>query len=154
MTLECEMCAGSKWKSACPECNGTGEIVVNDKIKYWWSEDRKFFCILANDGTSRATVSLTVEEVEELLGEAQQTPSFLKLQEEALQRAQQLMDERGTGNAERDLSEDEVFTLQAAVEHLRGGIPDDAENRERRAEAAWRIASKLEAIAKRAHSQS
>ena len=22
--LECEMCAGSKWKSACPECDGTG----------------------------------------------------------------------------------------------------------------------------------
>lgn len=22
--LECEMCASSKWKSACPECNGTG----------------------------------------------------------------------------------------------------------------------------------
>lgn len=22
--LECEMCAGSKWKSTCPECDGTG----------------------------------------------------------------------------------------------------------------------------------
>jgi DNA-binding transcriptional regulator YbjK len=96
MKLECEVCARSKWKSACPECDGTGEIVVSEKIKYWWSEDRKFFCILANDGTSQATVSLTVEEVEEMLGEAQQTPGFLKLQEEAWQRAQQLMDKRAS----------------------------------------------------------
>lgn len=49
-----------------------------------------------------------------------------------------------------ELSDDEVFTLQAAVEHLRGGIPDGDESRERRVDAAWRIASELEAIAKSA----
>ncbi len=31
-------------------------------IKYWWSLDRKFFCILVDDGTAKATVSLTPEE--------------------------------------------------------------------------------------------
>jgi hypothetical protein len=32
------------------------------KIKYWWSDDKKWFCILLNDGVSQATVSLTPEE--------------------------------------------------------------------------------------------
>lgn len=26
--LRCEMCADSKWKSACPECDGTGYYTV------------------------------------------------------------------------------------------------------------------------------
>lgn len=87
--LECEMCASSKWKDACPECNG--EHVMADKIKYWWSEDRQFFCILVNDGTNQATVSLTVKEAEALMGEVMQTPSFLKLQDAAFTRALELM---------------------------------------------------------------
>jgi hypothetical protein len=33
-----------------------------EKVKYWWSEDRKWFCILVNDGVNQATVSLTPEE--------------------------------------------------------------------------------------------
>lgn len=37
---------------------GVGHI----KIKYWWSEDRKWFCILSDDGINQTTVSLTVEE--------------------------------------------------------------------------------------------
>lgn len=89
MNDDCEMCAGSKWKSACPECDGAGR--APDKIKYWWSEDRQFFCILVNDGSVQATVSLTVEEAEALMGEVQQTPGFLALQEEAWKRAQELM---------------------------------------------------------------
>lgn len=84
--MSCEMCASSKWKEACPECSAPVE-----KIKYWWSEDRKFFCILANDGVSQATVSLTVEEAEALMGEVMQTPGFLKLQDEAFTRALELM---------------------------------------------------------------
>jgi hypothetical protein len=32
------------------------------KIKYWWSEDRKWFCVLVDDGVNQATVSLTPEE--------------------------------------------------------------------------------------------
>jgi hypothetical protein len=42
------------------------------------------------------------------------------------------------------LSADDIFTLQAAVENLRGGGSSE------RVEAAWRIASKLEQMAKRA----
>lgn len=38
--------------------SGAGHI----KIKYWWSEDRKWFCILSDDGINQTTVSLTVEE--------------------------------------------------------------------------------------------
>lgn len=53
-----------------------------------------------------------------------------------------------------ELSDDEIFTLQSAVEHLRGGIPDNPESKERRADAAFRIASRLEQIAKRAVSRS
>lgn len=99
MNVQCEMCAGSKWKSACPECKGTGLIESTpEKIRYWWSEDRQFFCILVNDGTAQATVSLSVEEAEALMGEVQQTPSFLKLQQEAWERALQLMDERRSGD--------------------------------------------------------
>lgn len=32
------------------------------KIKYWWSDDRKWFCILLDDGINKSTVSLTPEE--------------------------------------------------------------------------------------------
>lgn len=46
---------------------------MTNKIKYWWSEDRKWFCVRIKG----ETVSLTVEEAEELMGEVQQTPSFL-----------------------------------------------------------------------------
>lgn len=41
------------------------------KIKYWWSEDRKWFCILADDGNAKATVSLTPEEAGVLSGAAE-----------------------------------------------------------------------------------
>jgi hypothetical protein len=40
-----------------------------DKIKSWWSEDGKWFCILVNDGISQATVSLTRAEAKTLAGE-------------------------------------------------------------------------------------
>jgi hypothetical protein len=32
------------------------------KIKYWWDAEKKWFCIIANDGMNEATVSLTPEE--------------------------------------------------------------------------------------------
>lgn len=35
---------------------------MTQKIKYWWSQDRKWFCIEIDDGTAKATVSLTPEE--------------------------------------------------------------------------------------------
>ena len=37
-----------------------------EKIKSWWSSDGKWFCILANDGASQATVSLTRAEAKAL----------------------------------------------------------------------------------------
>lgn len=37
-----------------------------DKIKSWWSEDGKWFCILANDGMNQTTVSLTRAEAKAL----------------------------------------------------------------------------------------
>lgn len=63
---------------------------MSEKIKYWWSEDRQLFCIRIKG----ETVSLSIEEAEDLMGEVQQTPGFLKLQEEAWEREKQLMDER------------------------------------------------------------
>jgi len=67
---------------------------MSEKIKYWWSEDRQWFCILVNDGTSQATVSLSVEEAEALMDEVMQTPRFLEFQKECADRAIQLMNER------------------------------------------------------------
>lgn len=29
-----------------------------DKIKTWWSDDGKWFCILVNDGVNQSTISL------------------------------------------------------------------------------------------------
>ena len=40
-----------------------------EKVRGWWSEDGKWFCILANDGVSQATVSLTREEAKALASE-------------------------------------------------------------------------------------
>lgn len=65
---------------------------MTEKIKYWWSEDRKWFCILINDGTNQATVSLSIEEAEALMSEVMQTPRFLEFQKECFERARQLMD--------------------------------------------------------------
>lgn len=67
---------------------------MTEKIKYWWSDDRQFFCILTNDGVSQTTVSLSVDEAEALMAEVMQTPQFLEFQKECGERALQLMDER------------------------------------------------------------
>lgn len=66
---------------------------MTEKIKYWWSDDRQFFCILANDGISQTTVSLSIEEAEALMGEVMQTPRFLEFQKECEERALQLVRE-------------------------------------------------------------
>ena len=39
---------------------------MTEKIRSWWSDDGKWFCILANDGVNQATVSLTPEQAEQL----------------------------------------------------------------------------------------
>lgn len=39
---------------------------MREKIKSWWSEDGKWFCILVDDGVNKATVSLTPEEAKSL----------------------------------------------------------------------------------------
>lgn len=43
---------------------------MHDKIKTWWSEDGKWFCVLVNDGVSQSTVSLTPEEAKALARDA------------------------------------------------------------------------------------
>lgn len=71
---------------------------MTDKIKYWWSEDRQFFCILVDDGTAQATVSLNVAEAEGLRDEVMQTPEFLEFQKECADHALQMLEEhRGSG---------------------------------------------------------
>jgi hypothetical protein len=40
--------------------------MVVEKIKYWWSEDGKWFCILVCDGMSEGTISLTPAEAMDL----------------------------------------------------------------------------------------
>lgn len=37
-----------------------------EKIKLWWSDDGKWFCIFIDDGVNQATVSLTRAEAREL----------------------------------------------------------------------------------------
>lgn len=63
---------------------------MSEKINYWWSEDRQWFCIRIKG----ETVSLSVEEAEALMGEVQQTPSFLEFQKECADHAIKLMNER------------------------------------------------------------
>ena len=41
-----------------------------EKIKTWWSEDGKWFCLLVDDGVNKATVSLTPEEAKGLARDA------------------------------------------------------------------------------------
>ena len=43
-----------------------GVGVMTEKIRSWWSDDGKWFCILANEGVNQATVSLTPEQAEQL----------------------------------------------------------------------------------------
>jgi hypothetical protein len=62
---------------------------MTEKIKYWWSADRKFFCIRIKNETT----SLSIKEAEALMGEVMQTPAFLQLQKEAADRALHLMEE-------------------------------------------------------------
>ena len=62
-----------------------------DKIKYWWSADRQWFCIKINDGTCEATASLSVEEAEALMDEVMQTPRFLAFQKECADHAVKLV---------------------------------------------------------------
>lgn len=66
---------------------------MSEKIKYWWSDDRAWFCIRVNDGTGEATVSLTVEEAEALMDEVMQTPDFLALQKRCREEALRLLNE-------------------------------------------------------------
>ena len=64
-----------------------------DKIKFWWSKDRQWFCIRVNDGINQSTVSLTVAEAEALMDEVMQTPRYLEFQEKCRARALDMLDE-------------------------------------------------------------
>jgi hypothetical protein len=60
-------------------------------IKYWWSDDFQWFCILMDDGVNKTTVSLTREEAADLSMEAD--PSFADLLKRGRDRALALLDE-------------------------------------------------------------
>jgi hypothetical protein len=60
-------------------------------IKYWWSDDLQWFCILTDDGVSQTTVSLTREQAGGLSMEAD--PSFADLLGKGRERALQLLEE-------------------------------------------------------------
>lgn len=66
---------------------------MSEKIKYWWSEDRQWFCVLVSDGIGTATVSLNLEEAEALMDEVMKTPRFLAFQKECADHALQLLAE-------------------------------------------------------------
>lgn len=107
-----------------------------EKIKYWWSEDRQWFCIIANDGNCQATVSLTVEEAEALMDQVMQTPSFLAPQEKARDQALRLLDDArarvlGMGDNPRVIDNDKgEITVSLHGKELRGwSYADDAERR-------------------------
>jgi hypothetical protein len=61
------------------------------KIKYWWSEDRQWFCVLVDDGVNQATVSLTPEEADAFADEAMRTPQYLAMEAEAWENVQSLL---------------------------------------------------------------
>jgi hypothetical protein len=50
-----------------------------EKIKSWWSDDGKWFCILVNDGVNQATVSLTRTEARELSAMVWEAPPDMDL---------------------------------------------------------------------------
>lgn len=109
-----------------------------EKIKYWWSEDRQWFCILANDGTNEATISLTLEEAEALMDQVMQTPSFLALQQKACDHALHLLDkarsrELGIGNNPRVTDDDKgEIIVSLRGKELRGwSYTNDAERRQK-----------------------
>ena len=60
-------------------------------IKYWWSDDLQWFCILTDDGVSKTTVSLSREEAEALSSEAD--PKWADMLAEGRKRALKLLDE-------------------------------------------------------------
>ena len=109
-----------------------------EKIKYWWSEDRQWFCILVNDRNCKATVSLTVEEAEALMDQVMQTPNFLALQDKARDHAMHMLDEArsrtlGTGNNPRVTDNDKgEITVSMHGRELRGwSYADDAERQKK-----------------------
>ena len=60
-------------------------------VKYWWSDDLQWFCILTDDGVNQTTVSLSREEAGDLAVEAD--PKFADLLAEGRKRALKLLEE-------------------------------------------------------------
>lgn len=63
-------------------------------IRYWWSDDRKWFHVEIDYGAGKATVILTPEEADALADEAMKTESFLALVDEGWERVQALLEKR------------------------------------------------------------
>lgn len=58
------------------------------KLKGWWSDDGKWFCVLVDDGTNKATVSLNRNEADELARQIEEDhPSFVALLKKGEQQA-------------------------------------------------------------------
>ena len=62
-------------------------------IKYWWSSDRKWFCVLVDNGVSQATVSITPEEADALADEAMRTPEYLATEAKGQETVKRLLKE-------------------------------------------------------------
>jgi len=60
-------------------------------IKYWWSDDLQWFCILTDDGVNKTTVSLSREEALELSEESD--PKWADMLGRGRERALRLLDE-------------------------------------------------------------
>lgn len=63
------------------------------KIRYWWSEDRQWFCIETSDGANKTTVSLTRDEALLLsLFAEPPTPESERLEEKGWQQVKKMLD--------------------------------------------------------------
>jgi hypothetical protein len=69
-------------------------------IKYWWSDDLQWFCVLSDDGVNQTTVSLTREQAKELSDEAD--PKFADLLGEGRKRALALLEAARSPQESRD----------------------------------------------------
>lgn len=75
-------------------CDACRASTVTPKIKYWWSEDRQWFCLLVSDGAHQVTVSLNHDEASALADEAIMTPKWMALLERSWGNVASLLDAR------------------------------------------------------------
>lgn len=69
-------------------------------VKYWWSDDFRWFCLLVDDGVNQATVSLTPEQAQELSDEAD--PKWAELLKKGRAQALDLLEKARNGTLPDD----------------------------------------------------